>query len=100
MDRKLEQIDQKFEQIDRRLQDMNQRLEGTNRDRWCGAKIKGYEHTIIEVESNVLSELDTVQEHANNRSERIENRLVCLERMAIVRQIAHSLCGQKSWKSE
>lgn len=38
------------------------------------------EHTIIEVESNVLSELDTVQEHANNRSERIENRLVCLER--------------------
>ena len=32
------------------------------------------------VESNVLSELDTVQEHANNRSERIENRLVCLER--------------------
>ena len=41
---------------------------------------KDMEHTIIEVESNVLSELDTVQEHANNRSERIENRLVCLER--------------------
>ncbi len=39
-----------------------------------------YHNTIIEVESNVLSELDTVQEHANNRSERIENRLVCLER--------------------
>ncbi|WP_379700497.1 hypothetical protein [Mediterraneibacter gnavus] len=43
-------------------------------------KLKDMEHTIIEVESNVLSELDTVQEHANNRSERIENRLVCLER--------------------
>jgi len=39
-----------------------------------------HNNTIIEVESNVLSELDTVQEHANNRSERIENRLVCLER--------------------